>query len=76
MNKIAFTLYFWQLGFIDATADRIKARREAGQGTLEYVGMIAVAAIVIIAVIGALKQADLKHFISDAITNITSALAG
>lgn len=74
MNQIAFTLYFWQLGFIDATADRIKARREAGQGTLEYVGMIAVAAIVIVAVIGALKTADLKHFVDDAITKVTGAL--
>jgi Flp pilus assembly pilin Flp len=74
MNKIAFTLYFWQLSFVDATVDRIKARREAGQGTLEYVGMIAVAAIVIVAVIGALKTADLKHFVSDAVTKVTSAL--
>ena len=42
MSKIALTLYFWQL----TALDKVAARREAGQGTLEYVGMIAVAAII------------------------------
>lgn len=68
MNKIAFTLVMWQLTAID----KLKARREAGQGTLEYVGMIAVAAIIIVAVIGVLKEAELGAWVKgfvDAVKN-------
>lgn len=72
MNKIAFTLYFWQLTAID----KIKTRREQGQGTLEYVGMIAVAALVIVLVVGALKDADLKSMVTTAIKSVQDAVKG
>ena len=46
MNQLLVTLYVWQL----TASDKLKARREAGQGSLEYIAAIAVAAIIIVAV--------------------------
>jgi hypothetical protein len=45
--------------------------RDAGQGTLEYVGMIIVAAILAVAVLTVATDADLGQFFSDQITRIT-----
>jgi hypothetical protein len=45
--------------------------RDAGQGTLEYVGMIAVAAILVIAILQATKAVDLAGFFTAAIESIT-----
>lgn len=59
MDKLFVTLYVWQL----TVADKLRARREAGQGTLEYVGMIAVAAVIIFAVIGVLQNAALGEWV-------------
>lgn len=70
MNKIALTLLVWQL----TAVDKIKARREAGQGTLEYVGMIAVAAVIIVAVVGILKGADLGTWVGGFIDKVKSSV--
>ena len=53
MDKLFITLFVLQ----GAVADKVKSRREAGQGTLEYVAMVAVACIIIAAVIAVLKPA-------------------
>ena len=44
--------------------------RDAGQGTLEYVGMIAVAAILVIAILQATKTVDLAGFFTDQINKV------
>jgi len=63
MQKLLLTLFVWQL----TAVDKLKARREAGQGTLEYVGMIAVAAIIIVAVVAVAKSADIGSMLTAAI---------
>jgi hypothetical protein len=45
-------------------------RRDRGQGTLEYVGMIAVAAILVIAILQATKSVDLAGFFTDQIDRV------
>ena len=50
---------------------RVRLRaRDAGQGTLEYVGMIAVAAILVIAILQATKTVDLAGFFTDQINRV------
>jgi hypothetical protein len=49
---------------------------DRGQGTLEYVGMIAVAAMLVIAVLQATKTVDLAGFFTDAIRSITGFGSG
>lgn len=44
--------------------------RDAGQGTLEYVGMIAVAAILVIAILQATRSVDLAGFFTDQINRV------
>lgn len=44
--------------------------REAGQGTLEYVGMIIVAALIVVAVITAAKGIDLGAVFSTAVHKV------
>ncbi len=51
------------------TAER---REERGQGTLEYVGMIAVAAIIVLAVLTATKTVKLDKFFTDQVEKITN----
>ena len=46
-------------------------RDDRGQGTLEYVGMIAVAATLVIAILQATKAVDLAGFFTSAIGSIT-----
>ncbi|MDF2748523.1 MAG: hypothetical protein K0S98_2810, partial [Propionibacteriaceae bacterium] len=60
MQKLLLTLFVWQL----TAVDKLKTRREAGQGTLEYVGMIAVAAIIIVAVVAVAKSADIGSMLT------------
>jgi len=71
MYKLVLALYLWQF----TALDKIKARREAGQGTLEYVGMIAVAAVIIVAVIGVLQKADLGTWIGTFIDNVKKSVS-
>lgn len=71
MNKLILTLFVWQL----TAVDKIRARREAGQGSLEYVGMIAVAAIIVAAVVLVAKDAKIGDIITAAVAKVTSATA-
>lgn len=70
MNNIALTLYMWQL----TALDKLQARREAGQGTLEYVGMVAVACIIIAAVITVIKGVNPGPLLQGFIDKVTTAL--
>ena len=72
MNQLLVTLYVWQL----TATDKLKARREAGQGSLEYVAAIAVAAIIIVAVVGAVNNAQLGTWATGLIDKIKSATSG
>ena len=47
-------------------------RSQQGQGTLEYVGMIIVAAIIVVAVLDAVDAIDLGAIFSDNIDKVTS----
>jgi hypothetical protein len=49
----------------------VPPRDDRGQGTLEYVGMIAVAATLVIAILQATKAVDLAGFFTSAIESIT-----
>lgn len=49
---------------------QLTAKREAGQGTLEYVGMIIVAAILVTIVVTAVKGTDIAGSFQKAIDGI------
>ncbi|WP_114559446.1 hypothetical protein [Desertihabitans aurantiacus] len=72
MNKIATTLLMLQMTLVD----RLNNRREAGQSTLEYVGMFAVAAIIVVALITAASSFNLAQIVTDAITKVTTQAGG
>lgn len=59
-----------------ATATRKRLRRDAGLGTLEYVAMVATAAVLIAALIVTMLGVDLAGITSRAICSVTSALGG
>jgi hypothetical protein len=69
MSKLFVTLYVLQ----GTLLDKAKARREAGQGTLEYVAMVAVACIIIAAVVAVLKPAgaSIGALVSAALAKVT-----
>lgn len=69
MDKLVLTLFVWHL----TAADKLKTRRDAGQGTLEYVGMIAVAAVIVVALLGVAGGWDFGAIVTKAITKVTSA---
>jgi Flp pilus assembly pilin Flp len=48
------------------------ANRESGQGTLEYIGMVVVAALLIVGVVTAASTADLGGKFQTAIDKLTS----
>lgn len=48
-------------------------RDEKGQGTLEYVGIVIIAAILVLAVVGAIKGAKIGDVITEQIGKITGA---
>lgn len=70
LGKLYATLYF----YTTVGVDKIK-KNERGQGTLEYVGMIAVAAVIVVAVIGVLKGADLGNWVNGFITKVKSSVS-
>ena len=74
MNKLMTNLLGTFLVLTNPVAP--SKRREAGQGSLEYVAMFAVAAIIIVAVIAAATEAapGLKAFIADAIAKVKAAI--
>lgn len=47
--------------------------RESGQGSLEYVGVVAVAAVIVIALIGFAKDWDITTLMTQAVTKVTEA---
>lgn len=49
---------------------------DAGQGTLEYVGMVIVAVILVVAVVGILKGAGLDKELSTQIDKLKGAFSG
>jgi len=51
----------------------LEGRQEAGQGTLEYVGIVIIAAILILAVIAAVNAFDLQGKLSTEFSKITGA---
>jgi hypothetical protein len=76
MNKLMTNLLGTFLVLTNPAA--LAKRRESGQGSLEYVAMFAVAAIIIIAVISVAKTSRpaIQEFISKAISDIKSNLGG
>lgn len=72
MNQLLVTLYVWQL----TASDKLKQRREAGQGSLEYIAAIAVAAIIIVAVVGAVNSAGLGEWATGLINKIKTSTSG
>ena len=72
MNKLILTALVLQM----TLTDKIKARRESGQGTLEYVGMFAVAAIIVVTIIGLADGFDFGGIVTKAIAYVTSNLPG
>lgn len=54
-------------------AKALEGRQEAGQGTLEYVGIVIVAAILILAVIAAVTAFDLESKLATEFSKITGA---
>lgn len=72
MNYILLTLLV-----LDNKIESIKSKRESGQGSLEYVGMIAVAAIIIVLVAAVAKSQGpvIAAFITSAVAKVTGAVA-
>lgn len=54
---------------------QLTAKGEAGQGTLEYVGMIIVAAVLVVAVIGVINGADLPGKLTTKINDLVGAIS-
>ena len=48
-------------------------REEKGQGTLEYVGIVIIAAILVLAIVGAVQGADIGTTVTNKIKEITGA---
>lgn len=65
MQKLIMTYLMLQARLLDARDD------EKGQGTLEYVGMIIVAAGIALAVLQAADAIDLGSVFSTAVTSVT-----
>jgi hypothetical protein len=55
---------------------QLTAKRESGQGTLEYVGMIIVAAVLVVAVMSTLKNAGFKELLVTQVEALKGAFAG
>ena len=70
MNQLLVTLYVWHL----TASDKLKQRREAGQGSLEYVAAIAVAAIIIAAIVAAVTGAGIQAWAEGLITRIKESV--
>ncbi|TDT31283.1 hypothetical protein [Naumannella halotolerans] len=71
MNSFLITIF----ATLQATLDNRLGKRDSGQGTLEYVGMIAVAAVVIVAVITVLQGAELGTWVQGFIDNVKSSVS-
>ena len=74
MNNLLLSLMVLHSSIVD----RVKGRRDSGQGSLEYVGMIAVAAIIIaaVAVVATAAGPQIGAFITAAIAKVQAAVGG
>lgn len=72
MNQLLVTLYAWHLTAID----KLRERRDAGQGSLEYIAAIAVAAAIVVVVIAAANQAQVGDFVTAMIDKIRESAGG
>lgn len=70
MDKLIISLFMLQT----TVTDKLKSRREAGQGTIEYIAMMALALVVIVALTAAFTTAGtaLQTKVNTIITKITS----
>lgn len=50
--------------------------RDAGQGTIEYIGILVVAGLLLVAVIGTVQGWDPTGFVESALTEIESVVGG
>ncbi|NPC95271.1 hypothetical protein [Nocardioides sp. zg-DK7169] len=66
MNKVLEALLAFQAHMFVTRKDD-----ERGQGTLEYVGMIIVAAAIVVAVLQAADAIDLGAFFTEAVNSVT-----
>ncbi|HEX8496820.1 MAG TPA: hypothetical protein VF661_06460 [Actinomycetales bacterium] len=55
---------------------KVQDRRDAGQGALEYVGMVAVAALIVIAILGLVGTWDIGGIVTGAVTRVRTAAGG
>jgi hypothetical protein len=65
MNQKYIALRTWLARTLDG-------RRDAGQGTLEYVGAIVIAAVVVVAVMAAFKNLPIANAVTTAVNHILS----
>lgn len=66
MNKVLEAVLMFQAHMLTARKDD-----ERGQGTLEYVGMIIVAAGIVLLVLNAAKAIDLGAVFTEAVNSVT-----
>lgn len=52
-------------------AHRLRERREAGQGSLEYLGMAMLAGVILAAIFGVINGSQVTTLVQDAWTKIT-----
>ncbi|WP_110240634.1 hypothetical protein [Nocardioides gilvus] len=69
MEKVFETLVAFQVRVL-------AARNERGQGTLEYIGMIIVAALIVIAVLDVSETIDLGSIFQNNVDSVTERGAG
>lgn len=67
MNN-AFKFYSTMLALTVAPRDK----NEKGQGTLEYLGIVIIAALLVTAIVGAVKGVNIAAVVTAQITKITS----
>jgi len=70
MDKLMISLFLLQ----STVTDKVRTRREAGQGTLEYVGALALALIVILALVQAFT--GFGTALSNKLRDIATEIAG
>lgn len=72
MLPLFLSLYLTATGAVQGRLASLQDRDDRGQGTLEYVGMIVVAALIVVAVAGAFTDADLGGRVGKAIESVTN----
>lgn len=67
MSTFALKIYSTMMAFTAAPAEK----DEKGQGTLEYLGIVIIAALLVTAVVGAVKGVDIASVVTAQIKKIT-----